>query len=74
MEICQLDLRVAGGSITSEKHCKGLSTGMVAYIHHLLTLVEDKTIKSDDRAKLKGYLQKWRHTRMLVGADCMWMY
>ena len=39
-----------------------------AYIHHLLTLVEDKTIKSDDRAKLKGYLQKWRHTRMLVGA------
>ena len=39
-----------------------------AYINHFLTLVEDKTIKSDDRAKLKGYLQKWRHTRMLIGA------
>ena len=38
------------------------------YISHLLTLVEDKTIKSDDRAKLKGYLQKWRHTRFLIGA------
>ena len=39
-----------------------------AYIDHLLTLVEDKTIKSDDQAKLKGYLKKWRHTRMLIGA------
>ena len=39
-----------------------------AYIEHLLTLVEDKTVRSDDRAKLKGYLQKWRHTRMLIGA------
>ena len=32
-----------------------------AYISHLMTLVEDKTIKSVDRAKLKGYLKKWRH-------------
>ena len=39
-----------------------------AYISHLLTLVVDKTIKSDDRAKLKEYRQKWRHTRMLIGA------
>jgi hypothetical protein len=39
-----------------------------AYINHLLTLVEDTSVRSDDRAKLKGYLQKWRHTRMLVGA------
>ena len=23
---------------------------------------------SDDRATLKGYLQKWRHIRILVGA------
>ena len=39
-----------------------------AYISHLMTLVEDKTIKSVDRAKLKGYLKKWRHTKMLIGA------
>lgn len=39
-----------------------------AYIKHLLTLVEDKTVRSNDRAKLKGYLQKWRHARILVGA------
>ena len=38
-----------------------------AYINHL-TLVEDKTIRSDDRAKLKRYLQKWRQARILVGA------
>ena len=31
------------------------------YINYLLTLVEDKSIKSDNRAKLKGYLRKWRH-------------
>ena len=30
------------------------------YISQLLTLVEDKTIKNDDRAKLERCLQKWR--------------
>ena len=38
------------------------------YINHLLTLVEDRMIRSDDRAKLKGYLQKWRQARILIGA------
>ena len=26
-----------------------------AYLNHLLALIEDPSIKSDDRAKLKGY-------------------
>ena len=39
-----------------------------AYMNHLLTLVEDSSVKSDDRAKLKGYIQKWKRPRMLIAA------
>ena len=39
-----------------------------AYINHLATLIEDKSIKGNDRAKIKGYLQKWKHARMLIGS------
>ena len=39
-----------------------------AYINHLATLIEDKSIKGNDRAKVKGYLQKWKHARMLIGS------
>ena len=39
-----------------------------AYLNHLLALIEDKSLKSDDRARLKGYLLKWKQPRMLVGA------
>ncbi len=38
-----------------------------AYINHLLTLIEDRTIKSETRAQLKGFLLKWRHSNMLIG-------
>ena len=31
-----------------------------AYLNHLATLTEDKSIKSADRQHLKGYLLKWR--------------
>ena len=37
------------------------------YINHLSTLAEDKSVKSDDRARLKGYLLKWRHSKILIG-------
>lgn len=30
-----------------------------AYLNHIISLVEDETIKSNDRAHLKGYLKKW---------------
>ena len=39
-----------------------------AYLNHLLTLIEDPSVKSDDRARLKGYVQKWKQPRMLIGA------
>ena len=37
-----------------------------AYIAHLSTLVEDKSIKPCDRARLKGYLLKWKQPEVLV--------
>ena len=38
-----------------------------AYLHHLQTLVEDRTIKSIDRQRLKGYLLKWKQSKILLG-------
>ena len=35
------------------------------YLKHLGKLVEDKSIKSVDRQRLKGYLLKWREAKML---------
>ena len=37
------------------------------YIVHLTTLAEDKSLKSQDRARLRGYLHKWSHAKVLVG-------
>ena len=37
------------------------------YIHHLTTLCQDTSIKGDDRARLKGYLRQWQHSKILVG-------
>ena len=39
-----------------------------AYVNHLITLSEDPSTKADDQACIKGYLKKWKHCRMLVGA------
>ena len=39
-----------------------------AYHNHLATLCEDKSIRSTDRQRLKGYLVKWREARMLIGS------
>lgn len=39
-----------------------------AYLKHLSKLTEDKSIKSIDRQRLKGYLLKWRDARMLIGS------
>lgn len=38
-----------------------------AYISHLIALSEDTSLKSEDRARLKGYLEKWTHAKSLVG-------
>ncbi len=39
-----------------------------AYLNHLLALIEDPSVKSVDRAKLKRYTQKWKQPKMLIGA------
>ena len=38
------------------------------YINHVATLSEDPTIKSIDRARLKGYFKKWKNSKVLIGA------
>ena len=39
-----------------------------AYLNHLFTLVEDHSINPSDRARLRGYIQKWKQAKMLIGA------
>ena len=34
---------------------------------HLSSLTEDTTLKSDDRARIKGYLGKWMQYRSILG-------
>ncbi|CAB3993296.1 zinc finger 862-like [Paramuricea clavata] len=38
-----------------------------AYIAHLTSLSEDKSVKAADRAKLKGYLKKWVNAKYILG-------
>ena len=39
-----------------------------AYLSHLTALTEDKSMKSEDRQRLKGYVLKWRNARMIIGS------
>ena len=38
------------------------------FLNHLAILSEDQSIKSTDRARLKGYIRKWKQSRVLIGA------
>ena len=38
-----------------------------AYVSHLSTLTEDTSLKSEDRARIKGYLAKWMQYRTVLG-------
>ena len=42
------------------------------YIAHLSTLVQDSSLKAADRARLKGYLLKWKQPKMLM-ACCFYI-
>ena len=37
------------------------------YIAHLTSLASDSSVKPIDRAKLKGYLGKWKQPKVLIG-------
>ena len=38
-----------------------------AYTNHIAVLSEDRSVKSVDRAKLKGYFNKWTQAKFLFG-------
>jgi len=38
-----------------------------AYIAHLTSLCQDKSVRSEDRARLQGYVQKWSQLKVLLG-------
>ena len=38
------------------------------YLNHLSALVEDHSINSSDRARLRGYIHMWKQAKMLFGA------
>ena len=38
-----------------------------AYLCHLATLTEDRSVKASDKQKLKGYPLKWRNSKFLLG-------
>ena len=40
-----------------------------AYISHIITLAEDSTMKAEDRARMKGYISKWGHAKILIGCS-----
>ena len=39
-----------------------------AYLSHIVALSEDTSTKSADKARLKGYINKWKQGKILVGA------
>ena len=39
-----------------------------AFLNHVTTLAEDRSIKSTDQARLQGYLKKWKQSKVLIGA------
>ena len=38
-----------------------------AYLAHLTSQIEDSKVKSVDKEKLRGYIRKWRDSKMFLG-------
>ena len=36
-------------------------------MNHLTALTEDSRVKTCDKQKLKGYIHRWRHSKILLG-------
>ena len=43
-----------------------VTDGYGAFISHLITLSEDTSLKSEDRARMKGLAEKWSHGKYIV--------
>ena len=39
-----------------------------AYLNHMIALSEDPSVKSVDKARIRGYIDKWEQGKMLIGA------
>ena len=39
-----------------------------AYLSHKVALSEDPSTKSVDKSRLKGYINKWKYGKILIGA------
>ena len=37
------------------------------YLTHLVSMTEDDTVKAVDQHKIKGYVLKWRDSKVLLG-------
>lgn len=57
----------ASGSSHKVSALKRILSRYGAYTNHLATLSEDSTVKSTDRAKLKGYYLKQTESKYLLG-------
>lgn len=45
-----------------------------AYVSHLSTLIEDTSLKSENQARIKGYLGKWMQYKIILVVHCMQTY
>ena len=45
-----------------------------AYITHLISFIEDPSIKQTDKQKLKGYVLKWRESKVLIECSFFMIY
>ena len=45
-----------------------------AYTNHIASLSEDSSVKSADRAKLKGYYSRWIEAKYLLGCALFQVY
>ena len=40
-----------------------------AYVNHLLTLADNRALRAEDRARIKGYVGKWVQYKSILGCD-----
>ena len=67
METCPSDHTDKGGLVTKGKCYSCVIDWYGTYINHISTLAQNDSLRSNDRARLKGYAKKWANYRILVG-------
>lgn len=62
------DHRAVTGLPSRERLCSASGIGYGAYVDHVIPLTDDTSLKSVDWVHLKGYIHKWKPSRLLIGA------